>query len=214
MLFKKDSSPRRSNIFDRYALEYDNWYNENKNLYLSEVEALKRHQPFGYSLEVGAGTGRFALPLGIHVGVDISLEMLKIAKKRSLKAVAACAERLPFPSSTFDTVLFIFTLCFLKNPRQPIEEAKRVLKPNGTITVGFIDRDSPLGKLYEEKKKSSKFYKEAHFYSTQEIISLLKKHKFRLKLITQTLFTVENKIQPVKEGYGEGGFVVISASKI
>jgi len=56
----------RENIFDIYPKEYDNWYEENKFAYLSEIEALKKVIPEkGEGLEIGVGTGRFAQPLRI-----------------------------------------------------------------------------------------------------------------------------------------------------
>jgi len=69
------------NIFDIYTNEYDQWYERNKFVYLSELEALKKVVPKkGKGLEIGVGTGRFAEPLGISYGLDPSEKMLEIAK--------------------------------------------------------------------------------------------------------------------------------------
>ena len=65
--------------FDKYAEEYDRWFDENEIIYKSEIEALKRHIPRGKGLEIGVGTGRFAKPFNIKIGVDVSEEMAKIA---------------------------------------------------------------------------------------------------------------------------------------
>ena len=35
------------NAFDKYAEEYDRWFDENEIIYKSEIEALKRHIPGG-----------------------------------------------------------------------------------------------------------------------------------------------------------------------
>jgi len=70
--------------------------------------------------------------------------------------------------------------------------------------------------LYLTKKEKSRFYRHAKFYSSKEIIDLLKEYGFKIELITQTLFkTIKeiHEVEPVKEGFGEGGFVVISAIK-
>ena len=61
------------NIFDKYYSKYEAWYEKNKYVYLSELEVVKKVLPKeGVGLEIGVGTGRFALPLDIKFGVDTS----------------------------------------------------------------------------------------------------------------------------------------------
>ena len=203
--------------FNKYAKEYDEWFDLNENIYKSEINALKMFIPeSGEGLEVGVGTGRFASVLGIKIGVEPAKSMAEIARKRGIKVYEKEAQNLPFSDSTFDFILFVTTICFLKEPILAIKEAKRVLKPGGSIIIGIIDKNSFLGKLYEKKKESSKFYKYAKFYSTDDVINWLKKLNFREIKTVQTLFKNPKEIrevEPVKEGYGEGGFVVLSAIK-
>ena len=205
-------------VFDKYFEDYDQWYENNKSIYLSELEAFKKVIPINKKgLEIGVGTGRFAEPLGIEYGVDPSESMLSIAKKRGIKTFVGKGENLPFPDKEFDYVLLAITICFVENPDKVIEEARRVLKDNGKIIIGIVDRNSPLGKFYLEKKKEGhKFYKYATFYSTEEIVEMLKKHNFKDFIFYQTIFGSINDIKEIeepKEGYGEGSFVVISATK-
>jgi len=205
-------------VFDKYFEDYDQWYENNKSIYLSELEAFKKVIPINKKgLEIGVGTGRFAEPLGIEYGVDPSENMLSIAKKRGIKTFVGKGENLPFPDKEFDYVLLAITICFVENPDKVIEEARRVLKDNGKIIIGIVDRNSPLGKFYLEKKKEGhKFYKYATFYSTEEIVEMLKKHNFKDFIFYQTIFGSINDIKEIeepKEGYGEGSFVVISATK-
>jgi ubiquinone/menaquinone biosynthesis C-methylase UbiE len=205
-------------VFDKYFEDYDQWYEDNKLVYLSELEAFKKVIPINKKgLEIGVGTGRFAEPLGIEYGVDPSENMLSIARKRGIKTFVGKGENLPFPDKKFDYVLLAITICFVENPDKVIEEARRVLKDNGKIIIGIVDRNSPLGKFYLEKKKEGhKFYKYATFYSTEEIVEMLKKHNFKDFIFYQTIFGSINDIKEIeepKEGYGEGSFVVISATK-
>ncbi len=204
-------------IFERYAQEYDEWFDANRFAYESEVQALKKFVPKNSKgLEVGVGTGRFAVPLGIRVGVEPAKAMADIARKRGIEVYEAKAEKLPFDDSSFDFVLIVVTICFVQNPMQALREAKRVLKPGGYIIIGMIDKESFLGKLYESKKKESKFYRHANFYSTRQVLDWLKQLEFEYIKTCQTIFKDPKKItsiEPVKEGYGEGGFVVISAQK-
>ena len=162
------------------------------------------------------GTGRFAVPLGIRIGVEPAKAMADIAQKRGIKVYKAKAEKLPFDDSSFDFVLIVVTICFVQDPIQALREAKRVLKPGGYIIIGMIDKESFLGKLYESKKKESKFYRHANFYSTRQVLDWLKNFEFEHIKTCQTIFKNPKKItavEPVKEGHGEGGFVVITAQK-
>lgn len=41
-------------------------------------------------------------------------------------------EAIPFPDSSFDTVVCTFTLCSVQDPRQVLSEMRRILRPGGT----------------------------------------------------------------------------------
>ncbi|NPA14116.1 MAG: class I SAM-dependent methyltransferase [Aquificae bacterium] len=197
--------------FERYADYYEQWFERNKNLFLSELKLLSsllEDANKESSLEVGVGSGIFAHPLGIKIGVDPSMEMLKRALKRGIKVVRGVAEKLPFHAKVFQTVLMVTTICFVDDPILSFKEIERVLKTNGTLVVGFVDKESFLGKLYEAKKTHSKFYGPATFYSTEEIIRLVENHtNLKLVEVKQTLFGKENIFYPTEEGYGKGAFV-------
>jgi len=202
-------------VFDRYYKRYDAWYDKNKFAYLSELEVIKKVLPKrGRGLEIGVGTGRFAVPLGIKYGIDPSKKMLEIAEKRGVKVHLGSGEKLHFKNSSFDYVAIIITLCFVKDPVKVLSEARRVLKKNGKIIIGIVDRESFLGKFYPKKK--SVFYKQADFFGIQELADLLKIIGFNRISYYQTIYKLPDKInsiQKVKKGFGSGGFVVISAYK-
>lgn len=142
--------------------------------------------------------------------------MADIAQKRGIEVYEAKAEKLPFDDSSFDFVLIVVTICFVQDPIQALREAKRVLKPGGYIVIGMIDKESFLGKLYESKKKDSKFYRHANFYSIRQVLDWLKNFESEHIKTCQTIFNNPKEItsiEPVKEGHGEGGFVVIMAQK-
>ena len=201
------------NIFDNYYQEYDAWYETNKWAYLSELEAVKKLLPRNCKgLEIGVGTGRFAAPLGIETGIDISDKMLTVARQRGVDARSGNGESLQFVSSTFDYVAIIVTICFVESPLKVLEETARVLKNKGRVVIGIIDKDSFLGRFYQKKK--SIFYKSAQFFSVNEITDLLTEAGFNNFLYFQTLFKLPvemNSVDDPLEGYGKGGFVVISA---
>jgi len=202
-------------IFEKSAQEYDSWFDSNKFVYESEVLALKKFVPLtGKGVEVAVGTGKFAIPLGIKIGVEPAEAMADIARKRGIEVYNAIAENLPFDNESFDFVVMVTAICFFQNPIKALQEVRRVLKHSGYIIIGMIDKDSRLGKLYESKKEHSKFYRYAHFYPVNEVLEWLKSLEFGHIKICQTIFKNLKEIksiEPVKDGYGEGSFVVISS---
>ncbi|MHA1271175.1 MAG: class I SAM-dependent methyltransferase [Candidatus Helarchaeota archaeon] len=204
-------------IFEKYADEYDIWFEKNNYIYKSEIKALGKFIPkCGRGLEVGVGTGRFAVPLGIKIGIEPAKKMADIARNRGIKVENALAENIPYDNESFDFVLLMTTICFLKNPVVALKEIRRVLIPNGLIIIGMVDKNSFLGKLYEKKRLISKFYKYATIYSTEQVLEWLNELNFGNFKICQTIFKkLEDikAIEPVKDGHGSGGFVVISAQK-
>ncbi len=204
-------------VFDAYTDEYEEWFERNRSLYLSELELLRMVIPgHGRGLAVGIGTGRFAAPLTIDFGIDPSKNMLQLARNLGSKVAIARGEQIPFKDGVFDHVLIMVTICFVDDPNRVIEESRRVIASGGIIVVGIIDKDSWMGKLYLAKKNKSKFYREATFYSTEEIIELLKNNNFKDINVHQTIFDLPETIvsaQHHREGSGEGGFVVICGRK-
>ncbi len=206
-------------VFNAYAEEYDNWYERNRLAYLSELEALKRVVPKGgKGVEIGVGTGRFAEPLRVSIGLDPSKNMLQIAKKRGIETISGEGENLPFADKKFDFVLMVNTLCFVNDIRQVVIEIRRVLKDKGKIIIGLIEGDSFLGKDYQnrKKKKESKFYKEAKLRSGRDIVELLQNYHFKGTITLQTIFRFPEKIKAIespRKGFGKGGFTVVCAEK-
>jgi ubiquinone/menaquinone biosynthesis C-methylase UbiE len=204
-------------IFDKNTLEYDNWFEKHSNIYQSEILALKEAIPMNKKgVEIGCGTGRFSFPFKINIGVEPSFNMSKLAEKKGMTVINAVAENLPFHEHSFDFALMATTVCFLSDIPKAFSEVRRILKPQGEIILAIIDKNSDLGKKYEIEKSENKFYKDAHFHSTQEITEYLKQAGFHNFSYWQTLAKANanaNEIEQPKQGFGEGSFVVIKAIK-
>jgi len=204
----------KTTSFDEAAAEYDAWFEKHRDLYLAELEAVRGFIPAsGSGMEIGVGTGRFAVPLGIPIGVEPSPRMAELARQRGIEVFEGMAETLPFADCSFDFAVMVTVVCFLNNVAQAFREACRILKPHGTLIIGFIDRESDLGKLYSREKEQSRFYRSAAFYSVSELEILLTKAGFSSFAYRQTLFPGETTDLSVREGYGSGSFVVIQAHK-
>jgi ubiquinone/menaquinone biosynthesis C-methylase UbiE len=203
--------------FEKHASQYEEWFERNKFAYESELQAIKEQLPESKNgIEIGVGSGRFAAPLGIKLGLDPSKEMGKLAQKKGIEVIDGVAEAIPFGDSQFDFVLMVTTLCFLDDIEAALKEIHRVLKSGGSLIIGFIDANSPMGRVYQQKKNDNVFYREATFYSVEEVVASLRKAGFKDFNFKQTIFrplTDIRDIEPVKEGYGEGSFVVVKATK-
>ena len=203
--------------FDKFPSRYERWFDRNKYVYQSELNAVRELLPKrGNGIEIGVGTGRFAAPLGISCGVEPSEEMAGISREKGIEVIQGVAENLPLEDGSFDFALMVTTVCFLDDVAAAFAEVYRILKPGGSFITGFVDKQSRIGRLYQLRKERSRFYGEAVFYSAAEVISYLMQAGFRDFESAQTLFgdiSEVTEIQTVREGFGEGSFVVIRGTK-
>jgi hypothetical protein len=110
----------------------------------------------------------------------------------------------------------ITSICFVDDIYKSFQESHRILKDDSYFIIGFVDKNSPIGKFYLEHKEENIFYKDAVFYGTEELFEILKNAGFSIIQTWQTVFGMVNEInevQSVLEGYGKGSFVVIKAKK-
>ena len=203
--------------FDTHWSRYEAWFQRHEAAYLSELLALRAFLPWsGFGIEIGVGSGRFAAPLGIRVGVDPSPRMLALAAARGIEVVQGVAENLPFAPASFDHALVVTTICFVDSPERMLAEAYRVLNPGGFLVIGLIDRESPLGQDYLAHQAENVFYREATFYSAEDVERLLGRAGFAISAWGQTLSRPLARIrdvEPLQPGRGRCAFVVVSGRK-
>ena len=188
--------------FEKYFNEYEDWFEKNLSIYNEEVKTLKKlvgNKKNG--LDIGIGTGRFALSIDIKIGIEPSKKMRDIALSKELNVFDGIAEELTFEDNYFDFAIMITTICFIDNLLQSFKEAFRVIKQDGFLIIGFVDRNSKFGMKYQKKSEKSKFYFNAKFYTIDEIVNALKKVGF-----------VEFKMEYVKNT--QKSFIFLKALKM
>lgn len=170
-------------VFEQYAERYDQWFVDHPDVYLGELKRVKiaiGTVPTPV-LEIGVGSGRFAQPLSIEHGVEPSLPLGLMAKKRGIEIIQGIGESIPVKSRTFRTVVMITVLCFLEVPDETFREVHRVLMHDGTLVVAFIEKGGTIAQTYRTRPDKGTFLSHARFYTQEEVVSMIKRNGFVLK---------------------------------
>lgn len=121
-------------------------------------------------LDIGCGTGAFArlFDKNNYFGIDILPEYIEYAKKNCKGSFQIMdATDLKFPNEHFDRILIMAVLHHLndEDSRKVIEEAKRVLKPNGRI---LIMEDAKIPRLENSLSRFVQKFDKGEFIRTPE----------------------------------------------
>ncbi len=183
--------------FDKLAGSYDSWYGTEFGRYADDLEKrliiqFARPKKGEKVLDVGCGTGTYGSEfskMGLEVTcLDMSKRMLNIAKTKSknIDTILGNVEDMPFEDNTFDLIVGITLIEFLPKPEKAIREMRRVLKDDGRIILGVLNRFS-LFALHERIRRNET-YADAKFYSIFEL------KNFKVKRWDSTLFAF--KVMP------------------
>jgi SAM-dependent methyltransferase len=162
--------------------EYDGWYNTPRGRWVGETEFQLLHHlldpsPDDSVLDVGCGTGWFtrqfsALSELYVTGIDPNAEWLTYARMLDNKTQYiegdGCA--LPFADKSFDRVVSVTALCFIRDWQLALHEIVRVTRTR--FTIGVLNRRSLL--WYDKGQGSGKgAYRGAHWHTKEEILAVL-----------------------------------------
>ncbi|MDD2706115.1 MAG: class I SAM-dependent methyltransferase [Acidocella sp.] len=140
--------------YSRYAGSYDSWFGLISSAARKAAVAAVSRAPGEAVLEVGVGTG-LALPLHSSekriTGIDLSREMLALARKRAAELglrhvedlLEMDAQATSFEAGSFDIAVAMFVASVVPDPRALVKELRRVVKPGGKILlVNHFARES------------------------------------------------------------------------
>jgi ubiquinone/menaquinone biosynthesis C-methylase UbiE len=167
-------------VFEEHSGDYDSWFDEHNSVYQAQLRILRRAVPcFRRGLEVGVGSGRFAVPLGIHHGIDPSQNLVQMARRRGVEVTRGEAEHLPYRAGSFDFVLMMTVICFLDSIPRAFQETYRVLGPGGTFVAGFIEAGGELFQKYRREPIKGRFLRFATFRTCDEVSGFFKDAGFK-----------------------------------
>ena len=131
------------------------------------IEQLGLQRELCYVLDVGCGPGfllskLLALRNGLiyAVGLDVSPEMVELARKRLLSSeragvsdvVAGDATCLPFRSDSFHAIVSTGVLHHINEPRKFFKEMRRVLREGSSAHILEFSPDTPWSEVKEASK--------------------------------------------------------------
>lgn len=149
---------------------FDNWYGKYIDIqernFLKEISHLDKNYKI---LDLGCGTGRF-LEFA-NYGVDISPEMIKVAKTKfqEKQICEGSVSSIPFSNNYFDIIYSLHVIMHLnKNMTESfLEEAYKKLKPKGKLIFDF-----PSKKRRETVNYKAQNWHAANQFSIEEIIKI------------------------------------------
>ena len=228
--------------FDKYADAYDSWFFDNTHLLQSEVNLVAHFlENPGEVFSVGCGSGLFESILkknfyiAIKNGIEPSVGMAEIARKRGMSVEVVTAEEADFGIEKYDTVLFNGTPSYITDLESVVHKAFASLKKAGKVVMVDVPKESSYAIMYNlakavdtwdhpslagmhpENPYPIEFVKTANWRTTEEKIKLLEKAGFKGFKFAQTLtkhpkYSNLEVEQPI-EGYDCGDYVAICAFK-
>ena len=175
-------------VFEEHAGDYDAWFDNHNSVYQAQLRILRGAVPdFQRGLEVGLGSGRFAVPLKITYGIDPSRNLARMAKHRGVEVTCAEAEHLPFRAGSFDFVLMMTVICFLEDTPGAFREAHRTLEPGGILVTGFIEAGGKIFQKYQHEPGKGRFLQFATFRTIDEVYGFFRQAGFEEIAVIQRM---------------------------
>jgi ubiquinone/menaquinone biosynthesis C-methylase UbiE len=200
--------------YDTVADVYDHHYDQPRGrCYHTHISTYIRSAlpKGGKLLDIGCGTGlfveRYIEAGGSAIGLDISRKMIEQARRRCIACeyTIGTGEKIPFCDNSFDAVSSLLVFSYVKDPETMLNEAYRVLKPGGKISIctlgkKLLTRGIPA--IYQISEKMNvnhvvmKDFGE-HYYDREEMVNLFTHAGFSDILVKWCSFAHIDMIYPL-----------------
>lgn len=158
--------------------QYDAWYQTQRGAWIGGIEYRLLDQlltPHSGEtvLDVGCGTGHFtrsfsgSAAVGWTAGADTDFAAARFASGRGKAAyVVADGQYLPFADRSFDLVISVTALCFMRDARRALMEMLRVARRR--VALGLLNRHSLLW-FAKGRHGGRGAYRGAHWHTRREV---------------------------------------------
>jgi SAM-dependent methyltransferase len=141
----------------------------------------------GTLMDLACGDNRLVKKYGSGTGVDIT-------NYKNIDVLCNDFSDLPFAGEEFDTVTILAALNYFENPREVLAEISRILKPDGTLLVTFLNQD--VSRLWHSVKERRSTPRPA--FNEAELTDCLKDAHMRIVQKRRFMFGV-NTIYFIKK---------------
>ncbi len=127
-------------------------------------------------LDVGCGTGISILdeyPVDLCIGIDISIEMLKLARDKGKEVILGDMTTMPFREYSFDCLTLITSFHHAPRKKKVVKEILRIMKYKSYIGISLLKHSRTTEQLKYFLKKELKII--SYKASTKDIIVVLKR---------------------------------------
>jgi len=158
--------------YSRQALTYDETRAASPSVLGPLREALAG-APGNRLADIGGGTGNYANALRQEgwdpIVIDREPAMLAHARAKGLETREADAQALPLEDESVDAAMLVSMLHHVEDPAKALEEAKRILRPQGKLALMVFTREDLEGLWYNDYFPSTRAWVAASHPSQAEL---------------------------------------------
>lgn len=150
-------------------------------------------------LDAGCGDGALAVQLAhagaCVTGLDADAPMLAAARARSTRAavdlrlVHGDVESAPFAAGSFDGIVAVAVLCFIRDADATIAQLARLLRPGGRLVIGELGRWNlwAAGRRLQGWR-GAPIWRAARFRTRRELCALMRRHGLAIEAVRGAVF--------------------------
>ena len=215
MLKKDKKSTSWGNVADWYDVSIEREGSYQRELILPNLLRLVSIKPGEKIIDIACGQGffsrEFAKSLAAVTGVDISKELIEIAKERSrdlkINYSVSPADKISSPNGGFDKAVIILAIQDIENMLGVISEASRVLKSGGEF---FIVINHPAFRI---PKRSSWGYDEKTGRQFRQVDEYMSETRVKMDVHpgvknSESTTSFHRPLQTYFKAFQKAGFVV------
>lgn len=177
MEIKKQNELFFNKVAYYYDLIFGNWIIKMQTRIIKSAKIRNKSK----ILDVGCGTGNLLYLLEKYTnaelyGIDISKEMLKIAKKklRNSNLKLAQVENLKFSKNYFDYIFIVDAFHHFSDKEKVMKNFYRVLKRKGKLIIVDVNFGTFLNNIFQKLEPGN-----SGIYTKQEMKNIFKQYNFR-----------------------------------